>query len=221
MPDHDPPAAYTGAPRRRPLPEDTVLWRIHGKKQRPTDFSPPAKRFTGARFEGAPHDPYPTHRGGTDAAAIIAETLLHGVPLDDKAFRTVRRVAVAGRRISALSTVRELDLVSLCDGPDLAAVGQNAWLVVSAESDSPRLRRWATWLREQAPTAHGLLWPPRRAPGHRLVVLFGDRVDGAVFDPDPLFSLDLDDECGALWLNALLVSQGARVMPPRARTGGG
>ncbi|HKS48314.1 MAG TPA: RES family NAD+ phosphorylase [Amycolatopsis sp.] len=212
MPDYDPPADYDGTPRRYLLPAGSTLWHIHPKNRKATDFTPyrQGRRSGAGRFDG----PYPAYNAGLDAATTLAELLLGSIPLPAKGFRTLRRASVAGRRVSAVATAAELSLVSLCDAVDLAAVAQDVWLIHAEDCHDPRVRRWAEWLRAQAPWAAGFIWPPRRDVSQRAVVLFGDRCDSGALDPEPLFGVDLDDEYGAVWLNGILVRYRVRIMPP-------
>jgi hypothetical protein len=216
VPDIDPPPS--GTPRRCLLAVDTLLWRIHPQAVDPIAFTQPARevRYGGVRFPSPQDAQYRTHRSGDTAQAVVAEVLLRSVP-PGSVHRTVRRVAIRDTRMSAIATDAEMELVSLCTGPELASVGQNHWLITAAECGSDRMRRWTRWLREQAPTAAGLIWPPRAAPRDRLVLLFDDRVPASSFMPDPVWSIDLDGEMGAVWLNSVLAPYRARVMPPRQR----
>ncbi|GLZ42324.1 hypothetical protein [Actinokineospora sp. NBRC 105648] len=208
MPDIDPPADYDGTPRRHLLAANTPVWRLHPVSRSPFEF---AESTEGDRFPGR------AHRGADEPRGLVAEILLRSLPPTDR-FRTLPRVRVKGRRMTALATEDELELLTLCDATDLAAVGQTHWLITTTDCDSERMRRWTDWLRDRAPEAAGFIWPARRAPQDRLVVLFEDRVlRDKVFQPDPLVSVDLETEFGALWLNTLLVHHGYRVSPPRTR----
>lgn len=219
MPDYPPPAEYTGRPNRHLLPEGTTLWHVHPQSRKPTDFTPHHRnrRAGGGRFDGTPAEPYPAFNAGLDATTTVADYLLTAIPAPFTRSRTVRRSAVAGQRVSALRTAAELSLVSLCDGEDLSAVGQDLWLIHAELCDHPQLARWASWIRARACWAGGFVWPPRTRPQQRVVVLFGDRCDSTVFAPTPTWAVDLDDDFGALWLNSHLVEYNARIMPPRRK----
>ncbi len=216
MPDYDPPTGYTGSPHRFSLPADTILWRLHSRKVPATGFLPYSPSSDG-RFDAPPDDPYGKCDAGTDAAAMLADTLLRAVPPHSGTFRTIRRAAVVGQRASAIVTAAELQLVSLLDAPALAAVAQSRWLIAAEWTDFPRVRRWAKWIRAQAPWAQGFIWPTVRNEHERLVIMFADRCDSMVFEPDPLFEVDLDDDYGAVWLNGVMVRYRARVNGPRKR----
>jgi len=121
--------------------------------------------------------------------------------------RYLLAAAVAGRRLSLLETRAPLWLVSLTDAADLAAAWQDSWLIHAESGDYRMTRRWAHWLRDSvAPDGRppaGLMWPAKREPGGRAVVLFGDRCGGDVvcsaFGERPL-----DDVPGREWLNRRL-----------------
>ncbi|MGH3533135.1 MAG: RES family NAD+ phosphorylase [Pseudonocardiaceae bacterium] len=218
MPDYLPPEHYSDTPHRYLLPADTMLWRVHPKRNKPTDFTEyrDNRRRTHGRFRGTAADPYASWHASQDAATILADILLRSVPVSPNGYRTVHRVTVAGQRASALSTSVELDLVSLRCATDLAAVAQDVWLIHADEVHDPMVRRWASWIRSRAQWASGFIWPPRRTAQHQLVVLFDDRRKTDIFDPDPITQIDLDDESGAEWLNWVLRPYRARINPPRA-----
>ncbi|MDQ3152493.1 MAG: RES family NAD+ phosphorylase [Actinomycetota bacterium] len=218
MPDYLPPPNYSDTPHRYLLPTDTMLWRVHRQKDEPTDFTKyhGNRRFQYGRFAGSAADPYATWHASQDIATILADILLRSTQVSPTGYRMVRRVAVTGQRASALSTLMELELVSLRSAPDLAAVAQDVWLIHAEDIDDPMIRRWASWIRSRATSAVGFIWPPRLASQHHLVVLFGDRCSAGLFDPEPITQIDLDDESGAAWLNWVLRPYRARINPPRA-----
>ena len=108
---------------------------------------------------------------------------------------------MAGRQISGLSLTRDLELVSLITGQDLAAVAQDHWLVTANGPQYAQTRGWAHWLRQQAPWAHGFIWPSLRDRGGLAVVLFGDRCaarfgdeyERTMLHEIPELAVDLDD----------------------------
>ncbi|WAL63885.1 RES family NAD+ phosphorylase [Amycolatopsis cynarae] len=216
MPDYDPPAEFDGTPHRFLLPPDSLLWHVHPKTRKATEFTPyrPGRRHAG-RFDGTEEDPYPAYNAARSAPAALADVLLGSIPSPTKGFRTLRRVGVAGLRLSLVLTAVELSLVTLCDATDLNAVAQDVWLIRAEDSDLPRVRRWASWVRKQAPWAEGFLWPPKRDPGRHCVVLFGDRCDSGVFQPNAQHEVDLDDEFGAAYLNGMLAEYRVWIAPPR------
>ncbi|HEX5403903.1 MAG TPA: hypothetical protein VFX16_16575 [Pseudonocardiaceae bacterium] len=200
-------------PNRYLLPAGTVLWRIHSQKTDAAGFTAFDKgpRVFRARFECEPH---PGYSAGLDAQTLIADLLLRGIRMSERRFRTVRRVRILGMRASAVPTAAELSLVSLVSTPDLVAANL-ANDVLFAEEIPGVIREWADRIRERAPWAHGLIWPTEHDRTRRLVVLFGDRCGSAALDSPPVFTVDLDDEYGAVWLNGMLAPYYARVMPPR------
>jgi hypothetical protein len=220
VPDYSPPIAHRGKPNRFLLPARTTLWRIHPRSVKATDFTPclSRRRIGAGRFDGTPADPYPAYNSALEPGTAVANFLLDGIPLSAEEFRTVRRVSVRGQRVSALATTAELDLVSLCDAADLAAVAQDLWLIEAEQCEHPHVRRWAAWIRDRSDKTDGFIWPPRCQTGRRAVVLFGDRCGSAVLEADPMFGLDLDGELGAHWLNSMLVEYRARIMLPRKGT---
>jgi RES domain len=155
-----------------------------------------------------------------DEATALAETLLRDLPFDERGMRVLTSSAVTDRRISGLTLTRDLELVSLIDGKDLAAIGQDYWLVVANGAEYAQTRGWGHWLRRQADWAHGFIWSSLRDRGGLAIVLFGDRC-AAAFGKDyqrallhevPELAVDLDDEPGAEWLNKRL--EGWRVAVP-------
>ncbi|MDQ2879861.1 MAG: hypothetical protein M3Y48_00990 [Actinomycetota bacterium] len=222
MPDYLPPPEYFDTPHRYLLPVETMLWRVHRRTKDPTEFTgyQDDRRFQYGRFRGSAADPYAGLHASPDAATILADILLRSVELSPTGYRMVRRVTVAGQCATALITAVELELVSLRSAADLAAVAQDVWLIHADEVHDPMTRRWASWIRSQAPWASGFIWPPRRAADHQLVVLFADRCKADIFDPDPITRIDLDDERGAEWLNWVLRPYRARINPPSTRADG-
>ncbi len=212
-----PPQRYRANPHLRRLPTGTRMWRVHGRRQAATDFSTRGadENFGGGRFDGTEREPYPVYYAGLEAGTALAETLLRDLPFNEAGFRTIRRVRVRGRRASAVETTQDLTLVDLCSGESLAAVAQDTWLVQAEPRDYHATRRWAGWIREQAPAAHGLIWPSKREGGRPALVLFGDRCPDGCLVSEPSWGQDLDDVAGAKWINYLLAPYRARVAEPR------
>jgi hypothetical protein len=218
MPDYDPPSEHSELPHRFLLPEGSTLWHVHPQNRAATEFParrPKSEHYRG-RFDGSAAEPYVPYNAGLDAATALATVFLGGIPYDEAKFRTMRRVAVKGKRASAVATATDLHLVSLCDAVDLSAVAQDVWLIHSDEVRDPRLDGWTSWIREKADWADGFLWPSKGSVHKRCIVLFDDRCKRTeVFDPDPLFSVDLDNGFGAVWLNGVLVEYRVRIMHPQ------
>jgi len=178
--------------------------------------------FGGARFDATAGHEYPFYYAGLDEETALAETLLRDVHPDDHGTRMVPRVAVQGRRVSGLAVTSDLTLVSLISGADLAAIGQDAWLVTASGSEYAQTRGWAHWLRGQAEWACGFAWSSLRNMGGTAIILFGDRCAAAVgkdyeqtllHDIPPL-AVDLDDKAGAEWLTERLKAFRVGIAPP-------
>jgi hypothetical protein len=98
--------------------------------------------------------------------------------------------AIADRVLSRLTLSADISLISLCDGSDLARIGQgDTWLVSCPAEEYGFTRRWAHALRRWAPQAEGIVWPSRRDLSKRIYVLFEDRFSAALEVEDTL-SLD-------------------------------
>jgi hypothetical protein len=217
-----PPATATVSPRSLVLPAATRLWRVHKKHRSCTEFKAVAadRHFGGSRFDSTPDDPYPYLYAAQDRQTALLETLVRGIPFNDRGERLIRRAAVTDLRISALVTVSDLTLISLLTTADLAAACQDEWLVQTPASEYPQTRRWAQWLRAQAPWAQGLAWPSVRHVGGRALVLFGDRCQPDALEPVPGSSVDLDDSAGTVWLNQRLAHYRISIRPPAVRGSG-
>ncbi len=224
MPNARPPAAYDGTPHRHVLRRGTPLWRVHPRAYGGWEFSTRLSDplWDGARFDATAADKYPYLYAGLSAVTALAETLLRDVAADERAYRVVPNDKALGRSISQVSLVQDLELVSLVDGKDLGAIGQDDWPVSCSARDYPQTREWAHWLRREAPWAHGLIWDSKRDRGGLSTVLFGDRL-ARDFGPDyestlpgavTLLSADLGTSDGARWANERLSPYRAIVSPP-------
>jgi RES domain len=172
-----PPAAYAGTPALTVLPSETVLFRVHQAAYPPASFNPtPSHRYYGGgRFDATDDDRYSYLYAGESVDVAIAETLLRDLPLDAAGVRLLPSAKVRGRRISAVRTKADMEIVSLRSGTDLGAVAQDPWLTTCDPRDYAQSRHWAHWIRAQAPAAAGCVWLSRREPGRQAFVLFGDR----------------------------------------------
>lgn len=214
MPLTRPPAHFDGTPNRRALGRGTCLWRVHARAYSAHAFKPVPSDllFGGARFDSTDADPYPYWYAALDEITAVAETLLRDLHPDERGTRVLTRTHVENRKLSGLTLTRDLNLVSLLTGLDLAAVAQDAWLVTSPGHDYPQTRAWAHWLRRHAPWAHGLIWSSLRNPGRPAITLFGDRCaadfgadyESSLLHEVPELAVDLDDKAGIEWLNGLL-----------------
>jgi hypothetical protein len=218
MPPARPPARLRSTPNRVLLAPGTRLWRVHQQRFPADDFNPNGadEHFGGGRFDSTPSDPYPfLYAASTDTTAL-AEVFLRGLPFDDRGARILPRKLLAGRRLSRVELIGEVTLLTLLSTLDLAAVGQDEWLVQAEAAAYGQTRHWAHWLRRQAPWAQGFIWQSKRNLPERAVVLFGDRCPPgllqAVPDPPPE---DLDSVDGALLLRRLLAPYGVTVRLPQ------
>src|ERR1019366_1273327 len=206
------------------LRRGTCLWRVHACKYGARAFNPKSSSllYGGARFDATDADPYPFCYLALDEVTALSETLLRNKIPDQWGIRIVNRPAIAHRRISGLSLTRDLELVNLIGGQDLAAIGQDGWLVIASGPDYVQTRDWAHWLRRQADWAHGFIWSSLRDRGGLAIVLFGDRC-AAAFGTDyeqillhdvPELMVNLDDYAGAEWLNTRLEPYRAAIAYP-------
>lgn len=215
MPGTVPPPRYAGRPNRFLLPAGTPVWRVHHRAVRADRFTRPrAPGRAGGRFDGTvPTDPYRFYYASLDASTALAEVLLRGLPFGADGRRRLPYDRVADRLASRLRTTHPLVLISLVTGPDLAAVAQDDWLVRAEAHHYPRTRLWAHWMRRQAPWAQGLVWSSKRDEGKQVLMLFGDRVPGAVLGDPPVQAVDLGGAAGTRWVDAVLAPYRTFVAP--------
>lgn len=222
------PPKYDGTPNRYLLQRGTCLWRVHGRKYDPRAFKdlPSDPLFGGGRFDSTDVDPFLFCYAALDQVTAVAEVLLRDPPWTPNGERQLSRTAIAERRLSGLILTRNLALVSLITGQDLAAAAQDHWLVTADGSQYAQTRGWAHWLRQQAPWAQGFIWPSLRDPGGRAIILFGDRCaamfgeeyDRTMLHEVPDLRVDLDKEAGAEWLNRCLEPYRTAVAYPDKRS---
>lgn len=226
MPIAEPPAGFDGQPERFLLRRGSCLWRMSSRPYSARAFKPaPAGPAAGARFDGSADDLYSFYYSALEEKTALAETLLRNLVPDERAMRLIPRAALAGRQISGLTLTRDLNLISLISGEDLAAVGQDAWLVTSQGADYEHTRKWAHWLRQQAGWAHGFVWESLRNRPGLAVVLFGDRCAadfGPAFERVLLhevteLTVDLDDSDGSAWLREVLKKYRVTIPPARGQ----
>jgi hypothetical protein len=226
VPVAEPPVRFDGQPNRFLLRRGTCLWRVNSRPYSARSFKPTVPGTSpGARFDGSADDPYPYYYSALDETTALAETLLRNLAPDEKGMRLVPRAALAGRRLSGLTLTRNLNLISLISGQDLAAIGQDAWLVTGHGGDYEYTRKWGHWLRGQATWAHGFIWESLRNRGGLAVVLFGDRCAsdfGADYERILLhevteLTVDLDEKDGIAWLREVLSSYRVTIPPARSR----
>jgi hypothetical protein len=216
MPNDIPPKGVTAQPRFVELPAGSFLWRVTRQPgpaaggpaspfrplPDPADYDP---RKSG-RFDPTPECLYSYCYAALDDLTALCEVLLRDVGFSAPS-RYLLKAEVIGRRLSLLETRAPLWLVSLADAADLAAACQDSWLIHTERPDYRITQRWAHWLRDSsAPGGDGpagLMWPAKREPGGRAVLLFGDRCAKAVVCSSFGERL-LDDEAGLKWLNLRL-----------------
>jgi hypothetical protein len=205
-------------PNRFELPAGTELWRVHTRDDyHPCAFNPRLadSHFGGGRFDGTKDDPYAFLYAAFDQFTAVAESFLRSVPANERGYRTLRRKSFARKRLSCLRTTADLALISLVSVPDLGAVGQDEWLVQAEARDYAFTRRWAQWLRAQAPWAQGIVWLSKRDIGSRSLVLFHDRCPYPGVELCGTPGIDLDSPDGGKWLNDTLAGCRVTVRPPR------
>ncbi|HEX3965054.1 MAG TPA: RES family NAD+ phosphorylase [Trebonia sp.] len=183
-----------GADRR--APESSSVFREFN----PETYDP---RVAG-RFDPTPECPFSYCYAAFDDLTAICEVLLRDQSFLGK-HRYVPKAAVKGRQLTILETVKPLWLVSLLDATDLAAAGQDSWLIHAESPQCYQLtRKWAAWLRDsEAPggeRAAGLVWRAKREPGGRAVLLFGDENTKAAVVHSPFDVRPLDTGEGREWL---------------------
>lgn len=177
-PRQAPPPQYDGAPAPYLLAAGTRLTRIHSAQFAVTDFNQTmaSHPLRGGRFDATPDDPFGFLYAADDDATAVSEVLLRDLPLDERGARLLPRARLRNLRIGWLTTNRDIRLVSLRTGRDLAAIGQDTWLTTGPASDYELTRAWASAIRDWAPWCGGLTWRSHREPEGFAYVLFEDRV---------------------------------------------
>jgi len=210
-------------PNRHVIPAGTELWRVHSTKYVPNEFNPkladPFEFKDGSRFDGTLLDPYHCLYLADTATTALAESVLRSRPFEPSAgMRLIPYAAVWRRSLSVLRTTCELNLVSLIEAPDLAAVCQDSTLLED-ERNYVQARRWASEIRAQVPDAMGLIWQSRHNRPQRALVLFHDRFGHG--DGEPLEVLpergiaDLDSDAGIEKANQILKPLRSEISRPR------
>ena len=189
------------------MPAGTRLWRVHDTRYDSTAFTPPrpSPYFDMGRFDGNTDDPYPYLYAALDEETALLETLARDLKPNQHGDRQLPRKKVKGRCRCALDTTADLALISLRTEQDLAAIGQDQWLISTEEKQFAFTAHWAHWLRAQAVDAQGLIWPSRRNLNKHSVVLFGDRVPADAVIAASVPSIPLWDRAGANLINQILV----------------
>lgn len=219
MPDVKVPAATVRAtPHRFVLPAGTTLWRVHSAAYPVTSFNPyPADtHYEGGRFcsyEGdGEHLPY-LYAGFSERTALM-ETLVRSLPFAEGGWRWIKRAAVRGKVLSRIETTCDIPLVELVGMERLAAVHQDEWLIQSPPHDYPNTRRWAAWIRGQAPWSQGLRWPSKRDLDGLACILYERGGATGLVKPADAEPVPLDTAAGAVLLNRLLAPLRITIDPP-------
>lgn len=183
-PSAAPPTRFDGVPPRFVLPAGSTLTRIHDARFGVTEFNPtvPGVRHQGGRFDASPDDQYSYLYAAGDDMTALAEALLRDVAIDGRGARLLPHRNIEHARIGWLRSTRDLHLVSLRSGRDLAAIGQDGWLTSAPSAEYEVTRRWAASLRSWDREACGLTWRSRLNPDGMAYVFFGDRVEPGDLD---------------------------------------
>lgn len=141
-----------------------------GQLRRPTRFAP--IHDTQGRV-------VPYLYGGSTLDCAIFETIFHDVPIA-AADKFVDLEAFAQRGHGELTPKRDLRLVDLTtEGLHRLKVPKSE-LIASAARNYPDTARWAQALHHQFRDVDGLMWMSRQRDRDRALILFGDRVHGAL-----------------------------------------
>lgn len=198
-------------------PEGTALYRVHSRSFESHEFNTWEQdpHFGGNRFGSTANDRYSYLYAAPRQVTALTETLVRAVPFHDKPGRFLQRDAIENRRLSQVELARDVRLVSLFSVPDLARVQQSDdWLVGSEPTEYAFTRRWAHWLRSEAPWADGFVWMSNRDKPNESLVLFGHPDgDRATVRPGAEPWVDLDGEDGVDWLNETLAPYLVHVAP--------
>lgn len=117
--------------------------------------------------------------GGATLDCAIFETVFHEVPID-AADKFVDLDAFAQRGYGEVVPRRDLKLVDLTsEGLHRLKVPKEE-LITSPARDYPLTARWAEALHRQCADADGLLWMSRQHDRDHALLLFGDRLAGAL-----------------------------------------
>ena len=144
--------------------------------------------------------------------------LLRDLSADEYGARLLPQARLSQASIGWLRVTVDLELVSLRSGPDLAAVGQDAWLTASPAAEYAMTRRWASAIRGWTPRACGLTWRSHREPEGFAFVFFADRCPDGCFEevtdglPVPPGDQSLHAGAARLYLEGLLASYHVALM---------
>lgn len=214
MPDIAPPTTAPGTPGRHVLPAGSRLWRVHDRYRDAEHFDPPtAGPFGGNRFDATSGESGQLY-AAPEPSTALAERFLPGLEFDADGLRFLPRKALATRTLSAVTTKRDRTLLRLSGPGDLAAIGQDDWLVSAGPRRYSRTREWAAWIRRVLPWADGVLWRSSEDDSQDTLVLF-EPVDGAdVLGAVPSHSYPLGGVACESWLVELFARYGVSTEPP-------
>lgn len=153
MPSRRPPAELPREPARHRLAAGTVLWRVHPNHTEAVAADPPVRSvFGGGRFDAvAPAERGQMYVSPADRTAVL-ERFLPDLVFDSDGRRFLLRRAVERKRLSALRVTRDLSLVRLVSGEDLAAIGQDRWLLTETQYGPTRSGPGGCASRRPGPT---------------------------------------------------------------------
>lgn len=215
MPPTVPPPDLPGTPTRHVLPAGTALWRVHRTGRRVDEFeeSRLIKGFGGGRFDSVGPFGFPYLYCSPDAGTALAERFVRDLDFSLTATRMLRRKTLGTSTAAVFRTTTDLNLLRLVTGPDLAAIGQDEWLLSARGPDLHLTRRWAAWLREKVRWAHGIVWQSSVDMPKQTMVLFGDACDQWAIEPVDGMAHPLDDPGQEAWLRYQLKPHGVELHP--------
>ena len=167
-------------------PAGQVIHRIHDSAFAPESFNPgvgkdgePCKATRFAPIHDAAGQAVPYLYGGSTLDCAIFETVFHDVPID-AADKFVDLDVFDEYAHGELSPRRDLTLVDLTsEGLHRLRVPRGE-LIDSPARHYPATARWAEALHRQFPAIDGLLWMARQHDRDQALLLFGDRLEGAL-----------------------------------------
>lgn len=214
MPPYPPPSDYQGTPQYMTLPAGSLIYRVYRRMQKTLFCAFVAdSHFGGGRFDPTAEDSYPYLYATLSTETALAESVLCNLPFDNSGARILPKAVLRGRRLITLITTSDLTLIALRTAKELAAVSQDEWLVQAEYNEYDKTRRWARWLRQQSPGAHGIIWPSKRDIGGYAILLFGDRCQPERLRLDHHEPRDLDNPANERWLNMILTEYRVAIYP--------
>ena len=214
------PDSGTAEPKRVDWKAGQVLYRVHSRKREAVEFNPTPQdhHFGGGRFDSTPNLRYSYLYAAPDQTTALAERLLRDISFDGmNPTRVLQRKELEGKRLSQVRLAQDVALLSLRTVFDLNAVQQNNdWLVRSQPTEYAFTRRWAHWLRAEAPWAQGFLYESRLAFPNDSLVLFDRCAHSDLLEATGEPARDLDEPDTVRWLDGQLRPFHVRVGSPDA-----